>query len=150
MLAHIFKYFDLPLSDITRLKKWSRQAASFCGFDLQNSDPSLRVATVTNSRGERVALCTIQKCYVVSHFAVSPSASPAEATAAGNCIDAEIECMGQREGIGKALILVQPNHPAASEGNDWQDLKVYERTIPSFAMNGVGLFDAKPVMEFIN
>lgn len=150
MFARIFKMCEMSWAALTELKAWSKRSASFNGIDRETfTNPSLRIASATNSDGETVCYCPVETVFMVSAYALKPTATPAEAHAAGDAIDAELEKMAQRNGVNKFLICVPDGCPALPEG-EWKKVSVYERKIPqTVTMHGIGC-SATSQATFIN
>src|SRR6266851_2729331 len=88
MKATILRMGEMPFPMLTQLKAWLQR--SFNGGDIDNS-PSLRVAFATNENNEVVTYAPVQQVFLISHYAVNPTATEAEARRAGNEIDLLLE-----------------------------------------------------------
>lgn len=150
MFARIFKLCEMGWKDLTKLKAWSKLSASFNDIAPETfNNPSLCIASATNSVGETVCYCPIETVFMVSAYALSPTATPAEAHEAGDRIDAEIEKLAQRNGVSKCLICVPEGCSNLPEG-EWKRVSVYERKIPQSIAMGSEQFTPSHATRFVN
>src|SRR5438445_13275940 len=91
MKATLMRWCQLSWGQRVELKAWAKRSKSFSSFDVSEfENPLLKVATATNATGETVVYCPVQTCFLVNAFVVSPSATPEEATSAGDLLDSEL------------------------------------------------------------
>lgn len=151
MFARIFKYCELSWPALTELKAWLRKSTTFNTFDMSMfANPALRVATATDASGNTIAYCPVESCFLISAYAVNPKATEAEATLAGDEIDAMLESEGQRAGISKCLIVLPPNHPGLPL-DEFREVRVYERRIPlGVRSGGIPCYNQTQATHFLN
>lgn len=126
----IFKVCDLSWSALASIKSWFRQDIVRDGFNLESFDnPSLKVVEVKNPTGQTVAICPVETCFLVNQI-INPKANPIEAQQAGNCVDAQLAWMAQKDGATRFLIVV-PNNIPTQPDEKW--IRIIERKVPKIA-----------------
>lgn len=149
--ATIRKFWELSWASRTKLKAFMKNATPFNSFASETfNSPTLQIAEATDEHGEPLIFCPVEQVLMVSAYAVSPIATKAEAKAAGDLIDYEIERLGQNSGIDKCLLMLPADSPNLPEG-EWKMMHVYERKIPlSISGGGVGLHNPTSRPVYIN
>src|SRR5437660_515592 len=153
--ASLRKFWELSWADRCNLKAWLLKSTTANTFDMETlNNPSILVASAINAMGEAVVYCPVQKVFLISGFAVSPTATEAQAHAAGDLIDAELERQAHLAGVSKMLILVPADHPSLqnSEWDDFKEVRVFERKFPqTVGTGGIRLHKANSLLAtFIN
>ncbi|HWO32396.1 MAG TPA: hypothetical protein VNO32_26675, partial [Candidatus Acidoferrum sp.] len=101
-------------------------------------------------QGEVICYTPIETVFMVSAYAVSPTATAAEAQRAGDVIDAAVAHQAQLAGVSKMLLVVPATHPDLPEG-EWKQVRVFERKIPqSVAIQRIGCYNPIPVVKYLN
>lgn len=153
--ATVLRWSELAWNARVQIKAWAKLSKTFSHFDVQTfENPLLKVAAVTDANGNSLVYCPVQTCFLVNAFIVAPSATPDEATQAGDKIDSMLEREALRAGVSSMLIMVPDGHPALKDNPEWADfktVKVYERKFP-LAVNSGGIRLSSPshVSNFLN
>lgn len=148
--ARILKYCDLSNADLIWIKRWMKQSASFSKFDMDAfTSPSLQFATATTEGGEPLAYCPIERVFMVSAYAVSPTITPSQAQKVGDILDAAMAHAAQREGVSKFLLIVPKDHPALPE-EEFSEVRMYVRKIPQSVLNGGVAYQATSAAKCFN
>jgi len=147
MLARIVKYADLSWKDLTNIKRWFQREATREGFTLDSLNPSMKIAKATNSVGQTIAFCPIENCFVIGAFIQDPLATSVELGKAGDCIDAEVTRLAQREGVTKCFIALPDNVPT-QPGE--RSIRVIERQITRPITTGGVISNAQSTCAQLN
>jgi hypothetical protein len=126
MKTSIWKYADLSWETLARLKKWFRQDIAREGFTLDNFNNNIKVIEVKNSVNQTIALCPIEKCFIVQQI-VNPQATVIEIGYAGDFVDRELARLAQSEGMDRFLIAVPSSYPTQPD-EVW--VRVISRRVP--------------------
>lgn len=108
MKARIFKYCDMSRQALTELKKWMQRGVD---VNIFNNNPTLRIASATNSVGDAVCYCTVESAFVLGSLVHHPKATTPEMFSAANLIEDAITTEAAQTGAHKLLIFVPENWP---------------------------------------
>src|SRR5689334_2038728 len=123
LFSKITRWSEMASRDVCNLLSWLSHSKS--AFEFQN--PNVLVAKATNECGDVVAYTAAEPVYVVSGFAVSPSATPEQAALAGDVMDAALVCEIQQSGCSRVLLVLPENTPCQP---DEKSIRIIERKIP--------------------
>jgi hypothetical protein len=129
--AKIFRYCDLSLQDLKRLKIGLKKA--LIPFELDGfSARSLCVAKASRPNGDCVGLIPIETTLMVTSACHRPDATTEEKQAIGDVIDTQIVQAAQESGIQKLLLVVPYDQPISEDETTYevQNVRLYVRRIP--------------------
>jgi hypothetical protein len=129
MKTSIWKYADLSWDTLSKLKAWFRPDIAREGFTLENLNNSIKVVEVKNSVNQTVALCPIERCFIVQQI-VNPQATLIETGRAGDFVDQQLERLAQSEGMERFLIALPSSYPSQPD-EVW--VRVISRQVPQIA-----------------
>lgn len=129
MKTSIWKYADLSWETLAKLKAWFRPDIAREGFTLENLNNSIKVVEVKNSVNQTVALCPIERCFIVQQI-VNPESTVIESGRAGDFADQALARLAQSEGMDRFLIAVPSSYPTQPD-EVW--VRVISRRVPQIA-----------------
>jgi hypothetical protein len=127
----LLKFVDLGWQSLAQFRVWLSLGKASSGFEFTADNltsTSMRVATVTNAKGETLVYCPVERILWLRGYAVNPTIDPSQAQAAGDLIDYELEKLAREAGISKLLLVVPKDYPT-EPGDEFEQVKIYVRKI---------------------